>query len=103
MQTETDGRDRRVRNETLFRTVNNKLRELNVEFESFADERAFFVCECSRLECIEQIDLPVAVFDELSARPSHFVLVPGHETLDIEVVVERKGRYLVVEKGRVEH
>ena len=101
METQDDRVDRRVRNETLFRTVNNKLRDLNVEFESFADETALFVCECSRLECIDQIDLPVAIFDKLSARPAHFVLVPGHETPDIEVVVERNHKYLVVEKGQL--
>ena len=93
-----DRRDRRLRNEKLFRTVNNKLRELNVEFEGFADETALFVCECSRLECIEQLTVAVAVFDAVCARPGQFVLVPGHELPEIDRVVERNGPYLVVQK-----
>jgi hypothetical protein len=98
VETGDDRRDRRIRNEKLFRTVNNKLRELNVQFEGFAGETALFVCECSRLECIEQIEVPVDVFDGVNARPAHFVLVAGHESLDIETVVERVDGYVVVEK-----
>ena len=98
MELEDDRRDRRVRNERLFRTVNNKLRGLNVEFEGFADESALFVCECARLECIQQIHVPVEVFDAVSARPGQFVLVPGHEDLEIETVVDGVAEYRIVLK-----
>jgi hypothetical protein len=90
--------DRRVRNEMLFRTVNEKLRGLNAEFEAFADERALFVCECSRIDCIEQIELAVADFDEICLMPNRYMVIPGHETLDVETVVTREAGYLVVEK-----
>ena len=93
--------DKPVRIEALFRTVNDKLRELNVEFEAFVDTTALFVCECSRLDCIQQIELPVAMFDEVSARPDRFVLVPGHETLGPDVVVARGDGYVVVEPRRL--
>ncbi len=100
MEIEQDSQDPRVRNEVLFRTVNNKLRALNVEFEGFAGETALFVCECSRLDCIDQIDLPLAVFDELCASPARFVVLSGHDSPDLEVVVDRADGYLIVEKRR---
>jgi hypothetical protein len=95
--------DPRVRNEALFRAVNQKLRELNVVFEGFAGETAVFVCECSRLDCIQQIELPLRVFDGVAARPECFLLVPGHEAPDLDAVVEREDGYVIVEKtGRAE-
>jgi hypothetical protein len=90
--------DRRIRNELLFRSVNEKLRGLNVEFEGFAGEQALFVCECARLHCIEQIELAVETFDEICAMQGRFLVIPGHETVDVECVVSREPRYFVVEK-----
>jgi hypothetical protein len=97
---EIDGRrdDKRIRNELLFRAVNEKLRALNVEFEGFANETAVFVCECNRIECMEQMELGVEAFDAVCAEPLRFVLVSGHETPAVEQVVGRNGTYVVVEK-----
>jgi hypothetical protein len=85
------------RNE-LFRTANEKLRSLNVAFERFADEHALFVCECARIDCIDHIELAVSRFDGICATPNRFIVIPGHETLDVEHVVVRETTYLVVEK-----
>jgi hypothetical protein len=95
------GRDRRVRNEALFRTVNQKLRELNVVFEGFAGETAVFVCECSRLDCIQQIELPLQVYDGIASRTGCFLLVTGHENPEIDTVVEQADGYVVVEKAEL--
>jgi hypothetical protein len=91
--------DRRVRNELLFRAANEKLRSLNVAFERFADEHALFVCECSRTECIEHIELAVSRFDGICASPDRYLVVPGHETLEVERVVSREPAYFVVERS----
>jgi hypothetical protein len=97
VETEEHHVDRRIRNELLFRSVNEKLRGLNLEFEGFAGERALFVCECARLYCIEHIELPVETFDEICAVPDRFLVVPGHETAEVERVVSREPRYFLVE------
>jgi hypothetical protein len=97
------GQGRLVRNQELFRAVNQKLRELNVVFEGFAGETAVFVCECSRLDCIQQIELPLQVFDSVAARPGRFLLVAGHEAPEVDAVVERADDYIIVERtGGVE-
>jgi hypothetical protein len=98
VETEEHHVDRRIRNELLFRSVNEKLRGLNLEFEGFAGERALFVCECARLYCIEQIELPVEAFDKICAVPDRFLVIPGHETTEVEHVVSRERQYFLVEK-----
>ena len=90
--------DRRIRNELLFRAVNEKLRGLNADFEGFAGEHALFVCECSRIECIEQIELAVATFDRICDVSLQYIVAPGHETLEVEQVISRELRYTVVER-----
>ena len=65
MQTDDRQIDRRVQNELLFRAVNEKLRGLNAEFEAFSDDQALFVCECSRIDCIAQVELAVGVRRDL--------------------------------------
>jgi hypothetical protein len=90
--------DRRIRNELLFRAVNNKLRGLNADFEGFAGEQAVFVCECSRIECIEQIEIAVATFDGICSALKRYVVVPGHDSPDLEQVVAREATYFVVER-----
>jgi len=98
---ESDGRrtDRRARNALVFRAVNEKLRDLNVQFEGFANESAVFVCECERIDCIDQIDIAVEAFDLVRAAPSRYVVVTGHEVQDAEVVIERHDGYSIVEKA----
>lgn len=90
--------DRRIRNELLFRAVNEKLRALNADFEGFAGEQALFVCECSRIECIEHIELAVATFDGVCNTLTQYVVAPGHDSPDLERVVVRETTYLVVER-----
>jgi hypothetical protein len=96
--TEEQHVDRRIRNEVPFRTVNEKLRALNAAFEHFADENALFVCECSRIGCIEQIELAVETFDGICGRPNNYIVLPGHQTPEVECVVSREATYLVVER-----
>jgi hypothetical protein len=98
--TEEQQVDRRIKNELLFRTANEKLRPLNAAFERFAGEQALFVCECSRIECIEHVELAVAAFDRICGEPNRYIVIPGHETLEVERVVSRETTYFVVESAR---
>ena len=88
--------ERLAMNETLFRDVNEIIR---TEQGRNQDDRTTFVCECMRVSC--QLRLPVAMaeYKAVRAHPDRFVVFPGHENLEIEVVVEDlRPRYLVIEK-----
>lgn len=87
--------ERLVRNETLFRQVNERLKELGESFSVVA-EKADFICECSNEACTEHIALTLEQYDGVRADPTHFVLVKGHDVPAIEDVAYELGDRLVV-------
>jgi hypothetical protein len=90
--------ERLVLNETLFRQVNERLRELGESFSVVA-EQADFICECSDERCAEQIQLTLEQYERVRSDPIHFVVIRGHEIPAIERVAYEVGdRLLVVEK-----
>jgi hypothetical protein len=94
-----DERQERLgRNEALFRVVNERIYELNEAFDAIADEGFEIVCECAAIACVEQILIPTAEYARVRTDPTLFVLVPGHEDLTVEAVVEENQAYLVVRK-----
>jgi hypothetical protein len=83
-------------NEALFREVNERVAEVAEQFMS--GDRVDFSCECGNRGCTEQIAMTLGEYEALRADATHFAVVPDHEVPDIERVVERRARYLVVEK-----
>jgi len=57
-----------------------------------------FVCECSDIECVMVIVLPIGEYEEVRAHPTRFLVLDGHEDKSIERVVETRPDYLIVEK-----
>ena len=87
--------DRRALNEAAFREVNERIAEVG---ESFTPEAMSLVCECSRHACVERLWLDAAEYERVRSESEWFILIPGHEQLDIEVVVEEWPGFLVVRK-----
>src|ERR687887_187477 len=82
----------RARNESLFREVNDRIEELseNVEAQGIAPEGGLveFHCECGRDGCTERVRMTVAEYEHVRADNDRFAVVPGHETPEMEAVVE---------------
>jgi hypothetical protein len=74
---------RLARNQVIFREVNERLRELA---DGAPDGKADYVCECSDVQCAQKIEL------------KSFFIVPGHERLEMERVVDELKSYMIVEK-----
>jgi len=89
--------DRIGRNEALFRTVNERVREVNEAF-SVVLEQSDFVCECGDGECAETIRLTLDEYEQVRADPTQFAVVPGHEIPDVETVVFANDRYALLRK-----
>ena len=97
-----DERAERIgRNEDLFRKVNDQIEGVNEAFGTITGTMSI-LCECGRLDCIEQIDLTVEDYRTLRAEPTHFAVKPGHEAADLENVVQRREGYFVVAKAEGE-
>jgi hypothetical protein len=93
-----DDRQRRIgENEILYRTVNEKIEDLNAAFGTLT-ETMTVVCECGDGACTEQILLEVPTYERVRADPTLFVTVPGHEEPDVESVVERSDGFQLVRK-----
>lgn len=89
----TSRKERIARNETLFREVNERVKEL-VPPEGGMD----FICECGNEQCIEQVRLTAEEYERVRADPVEFFVKPGHEIADVEEIVEAHEDYLVVRK-----
>jgi hypothetical protein len=85
---------RLVRNQVLFREVNERVRETLGQTEGPLD----FVCECCSEECIERVTLDVTEYDRVRANANLFLVSAGHERLDVERVVDQGEGYLLVQK-----
>ena len=90
--------DRIARNEALFRSVNERVRELATVRGSNEPQSVAFVCECGSAGCTATVELTIAEYEHVRADPTHFVVVSGHESPEVERVVERHERYDVVRK-----
>jgi hypothetical protein len=84
-------------NEALCRQVNEAVERGLWPGEE--NEPARFRCECSHPGCNEIIEITVAKYERVRAHPRRFLLLAGHEIAEIEAVVDRRGDYVVVEKG----
>jgi hypothetical protein len=92
--------ERLARNEALFRKVNESVRDVHAEWDAIAPGKQplRIVCECSDEACTETIDLAPARYAEVRTTPERFILLPGHEDLSIERLVEMTEGFVVVEK-----
>jgi uncharacterized protein (DUF1499 family) len=91
-----DFRDRAAHNEEVFRRINARIEEGAQQHRVWGSLP--FHCECSTPGCVETIELDAKEYDRIAAEPLRFVVVPGHERGEIERVVARHPRHLVVEK-----
>lgn len=83
-------RARRIgENEALYRAVNERIEDLNRTFGTLTESMTV-VCECGDAGCAEQIEIDVETYERVRRDPTLFVVVPGHETDDVEDVVERR-------------
>ena len=88
--------ERQGRNESLFREVNERIAELNQAFQ--VEGRSEFLCECSRNECKEPVSISIDEYEAIRRASTRFFVLPGHEDMNVESVVERSEHYVVVEK-----
>jgi hypothetical protein len=93
---------RRARNESLFREVNERISELDEDgFAELAHDYSplvGFVCECPHQDCAETIKVTRRQYEAVRTNPRRFLVLPGHEDLDLAGVVERHSEFYVVEK-----
>lgn len=83
-------------NEALFRSINERIEAGT--WPAALSEVTAFRCECATLGCNVLLEMTLAAYESVRANARHFIVAPGHELPEVEVVVRRTPTYLVVEK-----
>ena len=92
--------ERLAKNEAMFRTLNENI--VGIATHHGGDEHPYeFVCECATSGCFERITLTLREYERVRGDGTHFLLVPGHEDIEIEQVIAAHEKYVVVEKDGV--
>jgi hypothetical protein len=87
---------KRVANQAILRSVNDRIRDLN---ESFADTLGVdphFICECSDLSCATPISVAIEDYRRVRQNETQFIVAPGHVEFELANVVQAKGSYVIV-------
>lgn len=91
--------ERTARNEALLREVNERIHDVGERLQVLPDDGQLdFRCECGRPDCDEFVSMTASEYRRVRSDNDRFVVVPGHESLEIERVVERSEGYVVVDK-----
>lgn len=99
--------ERQARNEALVRHVNEEIERLDQAAADSAPnggELTFeFHCECGRaggsdVACDERVEMTLREYEDVRSQDDRFAIAAGHENLDIENVVRRTDRFVVVDK-----
>jgi hypothetical protein len=93
---EDETQQRLSSNEAVFRQINEGIER--GQWPGEEDRPVSFRCECARLGCNEMLELSVRAYEQVRSHPRRFVVLTGHERRDVEVVVESRPGYLIVEK-----
>jgi hypothetical protein len=95
-----DAREERLaNNEVLFRDINERIAGVAEPQGTPDDDHVYeFLCECSNIACDVRLPLTLAAYEDVRKDPTRFIVAPGHELPEIEVVLSHAEGYQVVVK-----
>jgi hypothetical protein len=111
--TETRSERRLAENEAMFRKLNeqiqtgihqtNLLAEADQQPEFYIEPKSDdaplqFLCECADEKCTGRVELNIFRYKEIHSTRDQFVVIPGHEIPQIEIVIREEPGYKVVKK-----
>jgi hypothetical protein len=88
--------ERIVNNEALFRSANERMAAWEEQHTEEPAEPYF--CECADPDCREKVSLHQHEYEAVRAHSRRFFVVAGHETPDVETVIDEHDGWIVVEK-----
>jgi hypothetical protein len=98
--------ERKARNEALIREVNERIVQVDkaAEEANVGPEEPFFefLCECGgddgALTCVEHVQMTIEEYEQVRSQDDRFAVYPGHEHEELEAMVARNERFVVVDK-----
>jgi 4-hydroxy-3-methylbut-2-enyl diphosphate reductase IspH len=95
------GAERAAQNQSLYRSVNEQITELNEAFsEVFPDSESLseWICECADTTCTLHVQATRQEYELVRANGCTFIVYPGHVYPEVEGVLSENERFMVVEK-----
>ena len=89
---------RAAENQSLYRSTNERIKELNAVFDEIASVPSEWVCECADTECISRISATLQEYESVRSNPRTFVVYPGHVYPEVEIVTVENERFAIVKK-----
>lgn len=90
--------ERIAKNEEVFRATNREIERAEEQAGPAADGILEVICECGRESCNGVITLSLSDYEDVHGQKDRFVVLRGHESPEIERVVDDRGDFLVVDK-----
>lgn len=93
--------ERRARNEALFRDLNERVKEIQDQFDGglSAPTDLELLCECGYLKCATRLDVSREEYEQARSDPTHFLVLPDHVDPEIETVVQEAEGFAIVKKN----
>ena len=80
----------------MFRSVNESIEQQAIEFGGL--DAYEFICECAQTSCFDRVTLTLREYEHIRGDGTRFFVVPGHENIEVELVVETHTSFVIVEK-----
>jgi hypothetical protein len=80
----------------VFRSVNERISDLAISRDDAPEQLQMFICECSRIGCIEGVSVSLSIYAQVRRDPTTFLVLPGHEDPEAEEVLVSLTEYLIV-------
>jgi hypothetical protein len=90
--------ERAAHNQSLYRSINEKIVELNQTLAEAGSEDSEWICECADTECTARVAATLPEYEMVRSNPRTFIISPGHLYPQVERVLNQNDRYMVVEK-----
>lgn len=101
--------DKLVENEAMFRkrneAVQDDIKVLNDTAQAQGEEEPIpddtilkFYCECSDESCAMRVPMSIKQYELIHDDRKQFIVIPGHEVVSVEEVVDQMADYTVVKK-----
>ena len=90
--------ERAARNQSLYRSINEKVKELNQTFAEADIADSEWICECADTDCTLHIPASLPEYEAVRSNPRTFIIFPGHFYPQVERVLNQNDRFMTVEK-----
>jgi hypothetical protein len=90
--------ERAAQNQSLYRTINERIKELNQTFAQAGVENSEWICECADTDCTLRLSATLSEYETVRSNPRTFMISPGHVYPEVERVLDENDRFMIVEK-----